>query len=147
LPATGCRKQVRPPINIIAACFESPEFDPKRKVNKWYRCDNCRKKEKIWNSRPRVVPFTVKCDNCDNGIMRHINWNIDEYAPDHTPEKGDRIFVDLSREAADIVFKNKIKSCWDDKPYSLSEEFESKEKALEYFRRTWKFGAPAIETV
>ena len=114
----------------------------------WYECEKCGKKERIWNSRPRVTPFSVSCpeDDC-KGLMNHKNWNNDEYAPNHWPEKGDRIFIDFSKEAAEKCYMKRIKDNWDNKDYPISKMAETKEEALVIFMENWSWGEPTITTI
>lgn len=58
--------------------------------------------ERIWNSRDGVTPFIVRAP--DGREMTHADWGKDQYEPfwPHTGLKvGDRIFVDMTREAAE----------------------------------------------
>lgn len=65
----------------------------------WYACP-CGHRERIWNSRDGVTPFGgVHCPSCDGrGIqtrgLKHIEWQLDEHAPDHKLKDGQRFFRD-----------------------------------------------------
>ena len=114
----------------------------------WYRCNKCKTLERIWNSRPRVTPFTIDCDieGCV-GHMVHVKWDQDEYDPNYLPEFGDRIFVDWSKEAAVLDYYAYIEENWkkgeNDIP-GLNSSFKTKEEAHEHFISDWKFGQPTI---
>lgn len=113
----------------------------------WYKCDKCKKREQIWNSRPRVTPLMINCSkNKCNGLMTHVDWELDKYAPDHIPKKGERIFVDWSKEAAEKYYKSLIEQEWNGK-YPMSERYKTKEEALQKFMVEWTFGQPSLETV
>lgn len=115
----------------------------------WYRCKECKKKERLWNSRPRVTPFMIGCFECD-GTMQHIDWHLDEYAPNYQPQKGDRIFVDWSKEAEEKMRREQIDQHWDSDKYAMKDMtdlWKTKEEALKYFLNEWKFGQPTVETI
>lgn len=112
----------------------------------WYKCEKCGKKERIWNSRPGVTPFIIDCSDCA-GAMQHDNFHLDEHAPNHHPEKGDRIFIDWTKEAAEQKYKKQIDQYWDDDNYPMSETFSSKDNALESLLLQWEPGSPTIKTV
>ena len=52
--------------------------------------------EVIWNSRDGVTPFVITLRSGKEA--RHVNWASDRHAPDHVPQPGERVFVDLDRE-------------------------------------------------
>lgn len=60
-----------------------------------YRCDSCKFSEVYWNSRDGVTPFGRGCPRCKNSSMKHVDWNLDLYSPDHVPERGQGIWIDL----------------------------------------------------
>lgn len=46
----------------------------------------------VWNSRDGVTPFGFT--DPDTGIgLTHVRWNEDRYAPDHTPDLNQLVFV------------------------------------------------------
>lgn len=68
--------------------------------------------ERIWNSRDGVTPFVVR--STDGREMQHVDWRNDVYAPHHPHtglKVGDRIFVDMTREAAE-AFGQKRREAW-----------------------------------
>jgi hypothetical protein len=112
----------------------------------WYCCEKCGIRERLWNSRPRVTPFLIPCRACD-GEMKHVDWHLDEYDPYHYPEKGERIFVDCSREAAEQFHRKRIDQFWEHPDFSLKERFGTKAAALEVLMNEWKFGQPLLEEI
>ena len=112
-----------------------------------YCCEKCKTIEILWNSRPRVTPFIVKCreENCD-GEMNHVNWSNDKYRPNHQPKIGDRIFVDFSKEAHELMCKARIEKYWDDEQYPMSAMFENKQDAYDKMKDDWQFGQPQVIT-
>lgn len=76
-----------------------------------YVCDDCGHKEKIWNARPHVTPFGgVACEQCHGASgMTHQFFGSDQYVPDHEPQAGDLIFIDIPPEVALIYAKRRIK--------------------------------------
>ena len=73
-----------------------------------YTCNDCGKEEIIWNSRDGVAPFSVPCINC-KGPSMHVKWSKDECLPEHTPEIGSRMFIDLTPERAVEIVDMRIK--------------------------------------
>lgn len=71
----------------------------------WYAC-KCGHQERIWNSRDGVTPFCTMCPSCgspnDVGSLQHVRWRDDVYAPDHKPAPGQRVWIDMTRAAAEI---------------------------------------------
>jgi len=65
----------------------------------WYACE-CGHRERIWNSRDGVTAFGFECPSCKEPKLKHVNWNLDQYAPDHIPAPGQRIWIDLTRDRA-----------------------------------------------
>lgn len=78
----------------------------------WYACDRCGARERIWNSRDGVTPFAMPCPSCGgNGLtggMVHVDFHLDEYAPDHKPAPGQRMWVSMTREAAEAYTERRI---------------------------------------
>lgn len=62
-----------------------------------YACRNCEHQEVIWNGRDGVTPFGMACPDC-GGDMTHVNWEDDEYAPDHIPEPGQGVWIGFPPE-------------------------------------------------
>jgi hypothetical protein len=56
-----------------------------------YRCGDCTRSERLWNSRNGVAPFYLACPHC-TGWMQHVDWHLDEFAPMYQPQPGERIF-------------------------------------------------------
>lgn len=59
-----------------------------------YICQRCSHSEVFWNSRDGVTPYCCRCPKCA-GDMLHTNWSQDRYAPDHIPEPGQAIWIDM----------------------------------------------------
>ncbi len=78
-----------------------------------YRCESCGHEETLWNSRDGVTPFIIRCVKC-SGEALHVEWRRDKCVPDHKPSQGDRIFVDLTAEAALAHARAQVERCWDD---------------------------------
>jgi hypothetical protein len=81
--------------------------------------------------------------------MNHVDWELDQYDPDYIPQKGDRIFVDWSREAAEKFYRQMVDEYWDHKDHPLSKNghFKTKEDALASYLSTWEFGQPTVEEI
>lgn len=65
----------------------------------WYACA-CGHQERYWNSRDGVTPFMTLCPSCGRPDMKHVHWGRDEYAPDHKPTIGQRMWVSMTPERA-----------------------------------------------
>jgi len=114
----------------------------------WYKCKECNKEERIWNSRPRVTPFIINCSTEDcKGLMLHILWDQDKYSPNYHPSSGERIFIDYSKEAAEKNYIEYIGKYWDDKDFPIFKNFKTKAEALETLMDSWRFGQPTIITL
>lgn len=75
----------------------------------WYACP-CGHRERIWNSRDGVTPFGgLLCTSCGGkGLERHglshIDFHLDEYAPDHKLQVGQLFFRDgTAADSIDII--------------------------------------------
>lgn len=95
-----------------------------------YRCKQGGHSESIWNSRNGVTPFMVGCRQCP-GIMEHVEWHNDIYAPDFKPPAGMRIFVILTIERALEKRRRYVERHWDHPEYPMSERWKTKEAAIE----------------
>lgn len=115
-----------------------------------YRCRSCGAVEKLWNSRDGVTPFSIPCRsvlcNVSSGHMGnpmvHTNMRKDEYAPEHVPERGQRVFID--RSAAEARLLANVRAA--DATGRTAEELPLMRRAL--FEDFWSCGgSPAIWTV
>lgn len=120
----------------------------------WYACEagrgqvkrkHCGHRERLWNSRNGVTPFGIRCTKCD-GFMSHVDWHLDEYAPDHKPAPGSRFFRDgTTAEAITILTKRFADRL--DNPHAKAQMnrmlLEIDAGRIDEFRPGW----PTIETV
>lgn len=60
-----------------------------------YLCDDCFRKELLWNTRDGVTPFLIPCGSC-GGLMSHVNWRNDSCKPHFQPPRFMRVFVDYT---------------------------------------------------
>lgn len=77
-------------------------------------------REVIWNSRDGVTPFGVTAKDGTTPLT-HARWHEDQYAPNHVPALGDRIFVDLTPERAKTAAMRNAERWWDDPKYPASQ--------------------------
>lgn len=69
-----------------------------------YRCESCNHMEPIWNSRDGVTPMFVAYPKCNpehdlrRGMMGHVSWQMDVYAPHYKPPAGSLVFVGKPEE-------------------------------------------------
>lgn len=76
-----------------------------------YRADDGSEEEWIWNSRDGVTPVGITLRSGKQA--RHVEWHRDRYDPDHVPQPGERIFVDLVPEAAIAKRRDFVEQWWD----------------------------------
>ena len=77
----------------------------------WYACDQCGHHERFWNSRDGVTPFALGCPSCGNPSLRHVQWVLDERAPDHKPHPGQGIFRDGTPDDAAAIMSRRLDKC------------------------------------
>lgn len=65
-----------------------------------YLSDDRMEEAWIWNSRDGVTPFVITLPSGKTAV--HTSWNLDRFDPDHKPQPGELIFVDLTPENARI---------------------------------------------
>lgn len=103
--------------------------------------DQAGNEEWIWNSRDGVTPFALT--SRQGHEARHADWHRDRYLPDHVPQVGDRIFVDLTPGRARELRTAYVERWWD-KPIHgecMSDRWPSKEQAItELAEADLKFG-------
>jgi hypothetical protein len=76
-----------------------------------YRSDDGTEEEVIWNSRDGVTPFVITLRSGKSAT--HVDWDHDFPDPDHIPEPGERIFVDLTEERALSIARVNAERFWD----------------------------------
>lgn len=99
--------------------------------------------EWIWNSRDGVTPFIVRSRQ---GLeSQHTDWAQDPFAPDHVPNVGDRIFVDMTDERLREHLARRVELFWDHPEYPASKRWPTKEAMLEeLFRSEKRPGQPDL---
>lgn len=95
-----------------------------------YQCQECSVEERIWNSRDGITPFSVGCREC-TGLMNHLRWHDDRYAPQFVPLPGSRIFVNLTMERSYASARRRVEQSWDDPKFPMSKMWESRDEAIE----------------
>lgn len=109
----------------------------------WYQCEKCNKQEQLWNSRPRVTPFIIIC-KC-GGNMKHTRWEEDKFAPNHYPVKGDRIFVDESKDTYEKRIDKALDLRWETADYAcIRQQYVTKEAYKAFRLSLWRFGEPTV---
>lgn len=79
----------------------------------------------IWNSRDGVTPYVVSIEGRE---FRHVEWHRDRQRPNHVPEPGEYVFVDLSLEEAEKIARQQVEAHWGP-PTSLCKRYSSIEAA------------------
>jgi hypothetical protein len=95
-----------------------------------YATDDGSEIEWIWNSRDGVTPFCI-LNRARTKEMRHVGWQFDRFIPHYKPIKGERIFVDLTRERAEFFARERVERFWDHGEYPMRERYDSKEHAIQ----------------
>lgn len=108
-----------------------------------YKCEGCGRVEMFWNSRDGVTPFIATSACCGKPSM-HINFAADQYAPGHKPWKGQRVFVDQTREGYREVWRKNVERNWEHVPYALKDQFATKDEALEALASDYRPGQPTV---
>jgi len=95
-----------------------------------YATDDGAERERLWNSRDGITPFCIESRNGNE--MCHVDYAQDRYAPNHVPEVGDRIFVDLTPQrarvwAADVV---EFRTSNPEERRVIEEQYASREEAV-----------------
>lgn len=111
----------------------------------WYACKQCAHRERIWNSRDGVTPFGCDCPSC-GGIMNHIEWGLDEFAPEYKPRPKQRFWRDGTPDEAEAIMRHRIKSIRDKYPLTPEQEAHLIQKTRDgsdesEFRKGW----PALD--
>lgn len=85
--------------------------------------------EVLWNARDGVTPFTITSKAGNSAT--HVRWEEDQFAPNHVPSIGDRVFVDLTEEHARALRIQYVEEYWDSGEYKLCDRYSTKEEAVE----------------
>jgi len=73
-----------------------------------YGCERCGHHEIIWNSRDGVTAFGTRCPSCNAPNLTHVRFDLDRYAPDHVPFKGQRVWTTMTKEQATEIAISRI---------------------------------------
>lgn len=96
-----------------------------------YQSTTTTQSEVIWNARDGVTPFCITMKDGSEGVHKH--WNQDKFDPQHVPQLGDRIFVNLTLAAAKEYRTTYVNKWWDggtDVP-PMSDMYPTKEAAIQ----------------
>ena len=140
-------KQARPLINAVVPLYSHSQH-PEAFCLMKYATDDGSEIEWIWNSRDGVTPFCIRTRSGEKE-MRHIDWQFDICIPHYKPSKGERIFVDLTRERAEQFARERVETYWNHPEYPMSERTDlwtNKEEAVVYLANSLLEhpGAPAL---
>ena len=92
-----------------------------------YECDDCGQSEMIWNSRDGVTPmFLSSCLTCGDGKVAHVNWKDDRFDPNHIPQPGERVWIDMPDELRLPVARAQLAAF--DREAPLSKELDPVER-------------------
>ena len=116
----------------------------------WYQCKTCGGRVRIWNSRDGVTPFGVRCraGGCASIDMLHADFRADLCVPDHVPEVGDLVFVDMTEARLAESIRERVENYWDHEQTPMSSMFTTKNVAVhELVRAEWREGMPRLMRV
>lgn len=94
-----------------------------------YRSDDGAEAEILWNSRDGVTPFVISSQS--GKAMQHVDWHLDQRAPNYIPNVGDRIFIDLTLEKSFEYAARQVDKYWEDAKYPMCERYENKGQAID----------------
>ena len=71
-----------------------------------YRCTVCDHEEVFWNARDGMTPFVLSsgCPACGEDML-HVEWDQDEYAPEHCPEPGQGVWINTPPELIPVMVR------------------------------------------
>ncbi len=110
----------------------------------WYRCQSCRHTERIWNSRDGVTPFGCGCPSC-GGVMQHMDWALDRYAPEHKLHRGQRFWRDGTPDEAEAIMRRRIDSTRDRYALEPAEKAELIERCRNGQEHEFQEGWPMLD--
>lgn len=111
----------------------------------WYACKACGHRERIWNSRDGVTPFGCCCPSCGD-IMRHIDWQRDEFAPQHKLLPGQHFWRDGTPAEAEKIMRQRIERYREQFPQTPEQEAQLIREAREGKLNEFKPGWPMLDT-
>lgn len=118
-------------------------------IMKYQADDDPNDVEWIWNSRDGVTPFTLTLQSGKPGT--HVDWHLDQYAPEYKPPSGSRMFVDMTRERAMEIATRNAQYYWNDQAaaYNPQTMFASKDQMIRELAASYmdREGTPDIATV
>lgn len=76
----------------------------------WYVCRDCTHRERIWNSRNGVTPFTTRCVCCTKGFMEHTDFSADQRAVGYELVPGEYFWRDGTPEEARKFVEDRFKA-------------------------------------
>jgi hypothetical protein len=110
----------------------------------WYAC-KCGHRERIWNSRDGVTPFGASCPSCSTGIINHVDWQNDVCAPDHKPNRWQKIWRDGTPDEAEAIMRRRIERYkggpWEPSANAAADLILLAREAQGEFRKGW----PALD--
>ena len=74
----------------------------------WYACNECGHRERFWNSRDGVTPFSMLCPSCGLPSLRHVDWKLDERNRYYRPHPGQRLWINLTKEKAESIALRRV---------------------------------------
>jgi hypothetical protein len=117
-----------------------------------YRSKDGQHEETIWNSRDGIAPVLVPSRD-GKQTLYHCHRERDLYAPDHQPQEGERIIVDLQLDRALELARQHVREWWMHPTQPMREHpvyaLMTQEQAIGYLAKTYmgEDGEPDVITV
>jgi hypothetical protein len=75
-----------------------------------YAC-SCGHRERFWNGRDGVTPFSCACPSCGDPVsLIHTQWQRDRCVPNHKPHRGQRVWVGMTKERAMAIASDRVQA-------------------------------------
>lgn len=91
--------------------------------------------EWLWNSRDGVTPFCIMSRDRKHE-MTHVDWQFDIRIPHYVPLVGERIFVDMTYEAARSYAAALVGRSWNAPATPMNAMFGTKDEAIDHFTQS-----------
>jgi hypothetical protein len=98
---------------------------------------------RVWNSRDGVTPFGISHPRTGEELF-HARWSDDLCVPDHVPQIGEYIFIDLDPEKAMQYAWEKVERYWQDPDYPMKAMFGTKQEAAQAMFGDFQEGQPDL---
>jgi len=85
----------------------------------------------------------VSCPTCAES-MQHIAWHLDKCEPEYKPKKGQRVFIDLTKERYIEQITDYVKMLFEESVHDIRSRYASEEEAVKALTSDFQEGQPDI---